>query len=173
MALHGEWFDNHRVGRIWIRDYLVPIEVTLKSGGKKTVYLNKSEPYDSPYVKGYWEYSKDRYSDEWMVFRVSNVRKERRLAYRTTFVSLDTIIQMIVDKEITYNDCNKVDEYRRAYHFVKKEPLTCTKWSDMFDGKSILALVAYKPKMTFKEIMTVIESEHGSVDDKGIIHKAK
>jgi hypothetical protein len=39
------------------------------------------------------------------------------------------------------------------------------------DGKSILALCALKPKMTFAEIKNVIENEGGSVDSMGIIHR--
>lgn len=45
-------------------------------------------------------------------------------------------------------------------------------WSVEFDGKSILLLLAMKPKMSFNDIKLVIENEGGSVDAAGIIHKA-
>ena len=44
-------------------------------------------------------------------------------------------------------------------------------WSVEFDGKSILALLALKPKMTYKEILEVIHAEGGYVDNNAIIHK--
>lgn len=44
-------------------------------------------------------------------------------------------------------------------------------WSVDYDGKSILILLAKKPKMTYAEISIVIKAEGGYVDSKGIIHK--
>lgn len=46
-------------------------------------------------------------------------------------------------------------------------------WSIEFDGKNILALVMLKPKMTYAEILIVIQSEGGYVDSTGIVHKGK
>ena len=46
------------------------------------------------------------------------------------------------------------------------------KWSSELDGKSIMILLARYPKMSFGEIMMVIENEGGTVDAGGIIHKA-
>ena len=44
-------------------------------------------------------------------------------------------------------------------------------WSVDYDGKSILMLLATKPKMTYGEILIVIKAEGGYVDEKGIVHK--
>lgn len=45
------------------------------------------------------------------------------------------------------------------------------KWSWLFDGKHVLALCAWKPKMTYGEIRNVILNEGGTIDKDGIIHK--
>ena len=44
-------------------------------------------------------------------------------------------------------------------------------WSVTYDGHSILELLVEKPKMSYKEIMQVVHSEGGYIDDKAIIHK--
>ena len=44
-------------------------------------------------------------------------------------------------------------------------------WSVDYDEKSILVLLALKPKMTYGEILNVIINEGGYVDSEGIIHK--
>ena len=44
-------------------------------------------------------------------------------------------------------------------------------WSIEFDGKNVMALVMLKPKMTYAEILIVIQSEGGYVDSNGIVHK--
>ena len=46
-------------------------------------------------------------------------------------------------------------------------------WSIEFDGKNVMALVMLKPKMTYAEILTVIQAEGGYVDSDGIVHKGK
>lgn len=56
-------------------------------------------------------------------------------------------------------------------HNVPKGMITTVNWSVEFDEKSILGLVAVKPEMTFKDIMTVITNEGGYVDAQGIVHK--
>lgn len=44
-------------------------------------------------------------------------------------------------------------------------------WSIEFDGKNVMALVMLKPKMTYAEILTVIQAEGGYVDSNGSVHK--
>ena len=44
-------------------------------------------------------------------------------------------------------------------------------WSVEMDGKSILALLALKPKMTYAEITRIIHIEGGYIDRGGIIHR--
>lgn len=43
-------------------------------------------------------------------------------------------------------------------------------WCKEFDGKSIIPLVASRPKMTMTEIINVIVNEGGSVDENLIVH---
>lgn len=44
-------------------------------------------------------------------------------------------------------------------------------WSVEYDNKPILLLVMNKPKMTYMEVLEVIQNEGGYVDSNGIIHK--
>lgn len=44
-------------------------------------------------------------------------------------------------------------------------------WSVEYDGRSVLELLAEKPKMSYKEIIQVVHNEGGFIDDKAIIHK--
>lgn len=43
-------------------------------------------------------------------------------------------------------------------------------FSKEFDGKSVLALLQVKSKMTYDEVLTVIKCEGGYVDEQGIVH---
>ena len=45
------------------------------------------------------------------------------------------------------------------------------KWSDDFDGKSIVELMMYKEKMSYADVLNIIKNEGGSVDEQGIIHR--
>ena len=47
------------------------------------------------------------------------------------------------------------------------------KWSKEFDGKNIMALCIVKPKMTYNEILNIILSEGGTVDEDGTVHASK
>lgn len=44
-------------------------------------------------------------------------------------------------------------------------------YSTEFDGKSILAIVALRPKMSYAEVLTIIKAEGGYVDENGIVRK--
>ena len=44
-------------------------------------------------------------------------------------------------------------------------------WSVELDGKSILSLLALKPKMSYREILDVIHAEGGYVDSNAVIHR--
>ena len=44
-------------------------------------------------------------------------------------------------------------------------------WSVELDGKSILSLLALKPKMSYREILDVIHAEGGYVDSEAVIHR--
>ena len=78
------------------------------------------------------------------------------------------VVQYLIDGDITSRDeWSSQDKHRH----LKKEDWMQVKWCRDFDGKSIIALCAFKPKMTFAEIKNVIENEGGSVDSQGIIHR--
>ena len=44
-------------------------------------------------------------------------------------------------------------------------------WSVEYDNMPILLVVMNKPKMSYKEIVRVIQNEGGYVDSEGIVHK--
>ena len=44
-------------------------------------------------------------------------------------------------------------------------------WSVEYDNEPILLLVMNKPKMSYMEVLEVIQNEGGYVDEKGIVHK--
>lgn len=71
----------------------------------------------------------------------------------------------------------KVSDEQKLHHsqsWVHKDiELKPVYWSQMFDGKHILALCAYKPKMSYAEIKMVLDNEGAEVDAQGIIHAAK
>lgn len=74
----------------------------------------------------------------------------------------------IEDRDITVRDAyNPEDRHRHQHWEIQHE----NRWSVEFDGKSILALVILKPKMTYAEIKNIIINEGGSVDAQGIIHR--
>lgn len=78
------------------------------------------------------------------------------------------VVQYLIDRDITSRD---VYSNQDVHRHPLKEDWKQVKWCREMDGKSILALCALKPKMTFAEIKNVIENEGGSVDSMGIIHR--
>lgn len=56
------------------------------------------------------------------------------------------------------------------HHRIEKQ-LVQIKWSVEFDGKPLMELLKYKHKMSYKDVLNVIENEGGSVDVSGIIHR--
>lgn len=56
-------------------------------------------------------------------------------------------------------------------HHKMEKQLVQIKWSVEFDGKSLMELLKYKHKMSYKDVLNVIENEGGSVDTNGIIHR--
>lgn len=56
-------------------------------------------------------------------------------------------------------------------HHRYREEWKQLKWSWEYDGKNIFFLMQEKPKMSYADIVNVIENEGGSVDAAGIIHR--
>lgn len=44
-------------------------------------------------------------------------------------------------------------------------------WSTQYEGRHVLELVMAHAKMSYKEMLNVIQNEGGYVDSNGIIHK--
>lgn len=44
-------------------------------------------------------------------------------------------------------------------------------WSTDFEGKSVMEILANKPKMTYKEILNVIKNEGGYINEDAIVCK--
>ena len=83
------------------------------------------------------------------------------------------VLARILDRDITINDAyNSEDRHRRPAEHIGADTRTLYKFSEEFDGKSIVVLCIVKPKMTYAEIVNVIVNEGGSVDSQGIVHKA-
>ena len=73
----------------------------------------------------------------------------------------------ISDKDISVNDCKKVEEYHRR----PQQEIVGILWSHEYDGKSVIELMEKWQKMPYTHVKMVIENEGGSIDNKGIIHK--
>jgi hypothetical protein len=128
-------------------------------------------------VKGAKDFAQEWYEqDHWAweegtgnVYRIrmkDGVQMERRLC--GCVPERRQVVQYLIDRDITSRD-----EYSNqdVHSSIRKEDWKQVKWCREMDGKSILALCALKPKMTFAEIKNVIENEGGSVDSMGIIHR--
>lgn len=98
---------------------------------------------------------------------------ERKLCGNvSTAYSREAVLAQILDRDITIQQAyNSQDKHSRPKQ-IGAADVQLNTWSKEFDGKSIMALCILKPKMSFNEIKAVIESEGGSVDSQGIIHKA-
>ena len=44
-------------------------------------------------------------------------------------------------------------------------------WAIQYDGLMVLAILADHPKMSFSEVLNVIQNEGGYVDESGIVRK--
>jgi len=53
---------------------------------------------------------------------------------------------------------------------IKPGLMVTQNWSIQYAGHSIIELCSNKPKMTLREIRTVINNEGGYIDECGIIH---
>lgn len=112
----------------------------------------------------------------WYVYRVKMDNKQevdRKLVGSTgeTQYSNEAMLARFRDKMY------KVQDEQMLHHSQSWSNKTYTaqvRWSDDYDGQSIIVLMMMKPKMTLDEIKNVILNEGGSVDKDLIIHaKAK
>ena len=81
----------------------------------------------------------------------------------------ENVLQQILDRDITVNGAyNSQDKHSGP--IGERTPLKPVYWSKELDGKSIIILLTVYPKMTYNEIMMVLENEGATVDKQGIIH---
>lgn len=160
--------NNLKNGRVFIKQYAA-------GSGKKPELIQKEftrhgmmSHEQAWYEQDHWAYD-DKTGNVYRIKMQDCVQIERKLC---GCVPLGTTPQQvglrIEDKDITTRDeWNSQDKHR----VFKDHKMYQVKWSVDFDGKSIMALLAIKPKMTFAEVKNVIENEGGSIDAMGIIHK--
>lgn len=139
------------------------------TGKEYTNYLRFPQEW---YEQDHWAYGCK--NGEWYVYRVymrDGQEFERKIVTSTgsTRMHKDAVLGQILDGTWKVNDADKKESCTKTIHYSDY----AVKFSELFDGKSIIALMAWKPKMTYQEIMMVIENEHGSVDAQGIVHKAE
>lgn len=158
----GLTYKSHNDGYVFWRESIF-LPYIDEDGERK--FFKKSISFDETDV--YWEYTPEEHG--WSLYYVKR-GINRRLA-RCGMPKYDPkgIIGMLEDKEITAHDCRLVEEAKKRP--IEKRTLTTINWSVEWDGKPALLLVAEKPKMSYKEILQVIQNEGGYVDPNGIIRK--
>ena len=158
-------YQAHNNGYVFWQDVLIlPIKKRRPTDGR--AYFRKEISFEE--VEKYWEYTCE--DGIWKVYY--NIRdKNRRLAYVDCCKHTPEAIEcMIHDKDISVSDCKRIEEAHPRVIGPRTE-LSPVIWSKEFNGKSVVALLLIKPKMTYNEILNVIQNEKGTVDANGIIHK--
>lgn len=152
---HGYVFWNDRL--------MLPMK--RKSPDEKQRFFIKEIPFEE--APNYWEYVCE--DGMWNVYYVKR-NKFRRLAQSNIGkFSPEAILTRISDKDISVNDCRKVEEH--IVRTGKQTVMTGVFWSIEYDGKSVFDLIEEKQKMPFAHIKMVIANEGGYIDDEGIIHR--
>lgn len=147
-------------------------EGRLNPDGSGKEYKNFLRFEQQWYEQDHWAYGQR--NGEWYVFRVKmrdGNEVERKIVTSTGTVQMDkdAILCQILDGIWKVVDSDKKSFAAKTIHH-SDFPVY---WSQEFDGKSALAIMIAKPKMTFEMIKTIIENEGGSVDSQMIIHAAK
>lgn len=139
------------------------ILIKFKTKNGKDAYLKKVIPFEE--APNYWEYvCEDGLQNIYYVKRGVN----RRLAQANIGAfGPKAIMARLADKDISVNDCKKVEEHHRP---VGRE-IVGVYWSIEYDGKSVFDLMEEKQKMPFAHIKMVIANEGRYIDDEGIIHR--
>lgn len=139
------------------------ILIKFKTKNGKDAYLKKEVPFED--APNYWEYICENGS--WNVYYVKRGSNRRLAQANIGKFAPESIMARISDKDISVNDCKKVEEY----HGRPQQEIVGILWSHEYDGKSIIELMEKWQKMPYTHVKMVIENEGGSIDDKGIIHK--
>lgn len=142
--------------------------MTYTYGADGTIYLSsKTKLATAPQ---YWEYVKE--DDVWNLYYVKRGVSRRLAVYNIGHLTPQAIEARIQDRDVSVSDCNRIEENLHRNNCIGKRivSFTCA-WSIKFDGKSVVELLAEKPKMSYAEVLQVIQNEGGYVDSKGIVHK--
>lgn len=141
----------------------------LNADGSGKHYVNYLRFEQKWYEQDHWAYGpKD---GEWYVYRVKmkdgrEVRRDIITSTGTTRFKPDAILAQILDGTWKVGDAEKTSFAAKTIQHADYPVY----WSKEFDGKSALAIMALKPKMTFAEIKNIIENEGGSIDSQMIVH---
>lgn len=147
----------------WQEALLLPIKK--KHPDEKRKYFRKSVDFED--ASNYWEYVCE--DGQWNVYYVKR-KDNRRLAQANIGeFSPETILARIADKDITVNDCKRVEEH--VVQMGKQTTMAGVFWSIEYDGKSVFDLMEEKQKMPYAHIKMVIANEGGYIDSEGIIHR--
>jgi hypothetical protein len=136
-------------------------------GANGTIYLcSKTKLERAPQ---YWEYVKE--DDVWNLYYVKRGVSRRLAVYNIGHLKPSAIEARLQDRDISVIDCKHIEENMHKNRCIGKRIVFTNNWSIEFDGKSVLELLAEKPKMSYSEVLNVIQNEGGYVDSKGIVHR--
>lgn len=141
------------------------ILIKFKTKNGKDAYLKKEIPFDE--APNYWEYICE--DGMWNVYYVKRGANRRMAQCNIGKFAPQAILTRITDKDITVNDCKKVEEH--VVSMGKQTVMAGVFWSIEYDGKSVFDLMEEKQKMPYAHIKMVIANEGGYIDDEGIIHR--
>ena len=147
----------------WQDELLLPMKKLSKEG--KRMYFRKTVAFED--APNYWEYICE--DGMWNVYYVKRGVNRRMAQCNIGEFSPESILCRIADKDITVNDCKKVEEH--VVRMGKQTIMAGVFWSIEYDGKSVFDLMEEKQKMPYAHIKMVIANEGGYIDDEGIIHR--
>lgn len=147
----------------WQNELLLPMKKLSKEG--KRMYFRKTIKFED--APNYWEYICE--DGMWNVYYVKRGVNRRMAQCNIGKFAPESIIVRLSDKDISVNDCRKVEEEHGRQ--VDRTPIVGIFWSIEYDGKSVFDLMEEKQKMPYAHIKMVIANEGGYIDDEGIIHK--
>lgn len=155
-------FKSIEHGYVFWNDILM-LPIKRKSPDEKQRFFRKVIPFEE--APNYWEYVCE--DSSWNVYYVKRGINRRLAQANIGEFSPAAIMVRISDRDISVNDCKKVEEHRQP---VGRE-IVGVYWSIEYDGKSVFDLMEKKQKMPFAHIKMVIANEGGFIDDEGIIHR--
>lgn len=139
------------------------ILIKFKTKNGKDAYLKKTIPFEE--APNYWEYVCE--DGSWNIYYVKRGVNRRLAQANIGAFGPKAIMARLADKDISVNDCKKVEERRSP---VGRE-IVGVYWSIEYDGKSVFDLMEEKQKMPYAHIKMVIANEGGYIDEDGVIHR--